>query len=140
MVSSLRNRLASAHAVASLLGTDSDGGKPVSWHWFQRGDPLPALALSLVTPGEGWTHDGPDGLDESRIRIDLRAEDPDTLEVLRLAVTEEMHRAVDVDDDWRFHEGERVADRSIDLGEQVGGKVLFAWQLEFMLLHEEISR
>lgn len=138
MKSALVDRLAADAAVAAIVAAAGDGEKAISWHGFQRGDGYPAIALAMISPGEEWTHEGPDGLNQAVVQFDLRANDADTLESLAEAVIAEMHGPVAVSG-WRFHEGMLEAERAVDLGEQDGGALLFHVQLDFMFYHEEIG-
>ena len=137
MEAALVVRLGENAPVAAIVATTSDSAKAISWEGFQRGDGYPAIALTMISPGEDWTHEGPDGLDRPRVRFDLRARDAVTLQTLVDAVKTLMRGGQDVSG-WRFHPAMLEANRTIDLGEQDGGAMLFQRQLEFLFFHEEI--
>ena len=138
MRAALIDRLALCSDLFELIAKDEQGWPAISWHWFQRGDPFPAIALSKISPGEEWTHDGPDGLDRPRVRFDLRGTDADQLELLSAALKAEMRIEREISG-WRFHPATLEADREIPLGEQDGGEALIQLQLEFMFYIEEID-
>lgn len=112
-------------------------GVQYSWFGFNRGERGPRVALTLISPGEEWTHDGPDGLCEPRVRFDVEGEDAVQITDLARAVIREMHCAADIDD-TRFHPAQLAADRTFDLDENDGGDPRFRRQLEFLFFHEEI--
>lgn len=132
MEEALVERLGAVSAISTRV-TDR-----ISFFGFQRGDTPNGIALSVVTPGEEWTHGGPDGLNEPRVRFDIRGNDADDVMAIKRAVITEMHQAADVDD-TRFHPASLEAEREIPLGEQPGGAGLLQWQLEFLFFHEEIE-
>jgi hypothetical protein len=137
MKADLAARLAADAAIAALVANGPDGEPAIGWYGFSRGDGYPAIALSTITPGEEWTHDGPDPIERPRVRFDLRATTPAVLESLGEAVKAAMRLGGD-QGDTRFHPATLEGDRPIDLGEQDGGEALFQLQLEFMFYHEEI--
>ncbi len=125
-----------AALVARLVAADTPAGDRVSWYGRARGDPLPAIVLLKVTPGEEWTHDGPDGLDRPRVRVDCYADSDVGAEALAEAVKTELHGAATVEG-VRFHPAMLDGDRDFDDSEQDGGEALFRTQLEFLFYHEE---
>lgn len=113
-------------------------GQRVSWFWFQRGDTGTRIALTMVSPGENWTHEGPDGLLHPRIQVDCRAETASAAVALARAVTAEMHQAADVAG-VRFHPAQKVGERFVDEGEQDGGLHFYRVSLDFLFYHETIA-
>lgn len=139
MEENLVTRLAADTAIDALIAKDGSSNPAISWFGFQRGDGYPAIALTQITPGEDWTHTGPDGLDRPRVRADIRATSADTAIALARAVISEMQTTPYVDTGTtRFHPAMLDAERHIDLGEQDGGQVLFQIQLEFLFFHQEL--
>ena len=137
MKADLVTRLAGDAAISAIVNTALDTEEAISWHGFQRGDNYPAIMLTMITPGEEWTHDGVDPIERPRVRFDIRGADADVLETLSVAIKAEMRGAADVSD-TRFHPAMLEAERTINLDEQDGGELLFQVQLEFMFYHEEI--
>lgn len=113
-------------------------GVQFSWFGFNRSERGPRIALTLVTPGEEWTHDGPDGLNDPRVRFDILGEDAAQITDLAHAVTREMHLEADVEG-IRFHPAQLGADRTLDPEESSGGEQRFQRQLEFLFYYEELS-
>ena len=116
------------------------------WDWYDRprlddddgGETIPAGSLTLVDPGEEWTHDGPDGLDEARVRFELWARDKATLVAAKRALRSEMHKPREVEG-WRFHEGSLELERTDkDDGDQ-GSDALFRVTMDYLFYHEEIT-
>ncbi len=128
----LVTRLTGASAISAIAGDR------VSWFWFQRGDTGGRIALTKVSPGESWTHDGPDGLPHPRVQIDCRADDADSALALSKAVIAEMHEAADVGT-VRFHPAALQREQMIDEGELEGGTRSFRVSLDFLFYHETIS-
>lgn len=128
-----RLRLALRH----LLAKDGFGLPAVSWFGPVRGDALPSLSLTKISPGRSWTHSGPDGLDRPRVQFDCRARSETEVVALARALTAEMERTVEAGG-WRFHEAEFDGERWISEGEQDGGQKLFRIQLDFLFFHERI--
>lgn len=60
METDLRTRLLGATAAAQR----------VSWVSRPQGKALPALTLTMVSPGRGYSHAGADALQESRVQVD----------------------------------------------------------------------
>lgn len=116
------------------------------WDWFDRPrvsdddprDTLPAGSLTSIDPGEEWTHDGPDGLDEARVRFELWARDKLTLVKCKRALRAEMHQSADVAG-WRFHPASLELER-FDTDEGEGdSETLFRVTMDYLFFHEEIS-
>lgn len=131
MQADLVTRLTGASAIAALCG------QRVSWFWRQRGDAVPAISLTLISPGREWTHAGPDGLDGPRVQFDLWARTFDQVTALKAAVLAEMEQLREAGG-TRFHEGWLESERWVSEGEQDGGEMLLRIALDFMFYHEEI--
>ena len=123
--------------VARVVAAATPAGDSVSFLDRQRGDPLPAITLLTITPGEDWNHAGPTGLDEPRVRFDCYADSDEGALALKRAVRAEMRQARETGG-VRFHPAELVAERWLPDGEQDGGQAVFRIQLEFQFFHEEI--
>lgn len=134
MEEALLARLRGATAIAAIVGDYVD--------WFDRARGSDqALRLTLVDPGEEWTHNGPDGLDDARVRIEAWARDKDTLMALKRAVRAEMRQPRDVGG-WRFHEAELALERSDtdeDNTDDGDSDVLFRVTMDFEFFHEELG-
>lgn len=112
-------------------------GDAVSWSGRVRGDTLPALVLTMVSPGRDWAHDGPTGEDESRIQFDSYAATVDGADALAQAVRDMMEVPATVGT-TRFEEGFLDAEQDFDEGEQDGGSPLFRISQDFIFLHSQI--
>jgi hypothetical protein len=115
------------------------------WDWYDRpriddaapGETIPAGSLTIIDPGEEWTHDGPDGLNEARVRFEIWSRDKATLVACKRLVIAEM-RQLRERRGWCFHEASLELERTdIDPGE-AGSEKLFRVTLDFLFLHEEL--
>lgn len=131
MEEALIARLSAAAAVAAVVGDR------ISWFGRIEGDPLPALTLLNISPGQSWTHSGPDGVDRPRVRFDCYAATDVEAIALKRAVIATMTAPVDIDG-WRFHPGMLGADRTIEEPQMAGGTDLFHQQIELQFYHEEL--
>ena len=68
MEEDLRALLLASSAVTALVGNR------VTWLARPQGSALPAIVLMRVGGAEGMTQDGPDGLEVSRVQIDVYAD------------------------------------------------------------------
>lgn len=50
-------------------------GLPVDWGWNAQGAGTPRVVLTMVSDVPNYTHDGPSGYVQSRVQIDVMAED-----------------------------------------------------------------
>lgn len=93
-----RARLLANATIASL-----SGGR-VSWGDRPTSTALPAAVLTKVSPGRGWTHEGPDPLVNPRVQIDLYGASFAQIGPIAAALQAEMERddAVTVGG-WTFH-------------------------------------
>lgn len=126
-------RLKAAAGIAALI----DGPKRISLFERVRDADLPALTVLVVSVEDGWSHEGPTGLDWKRVRIDCWAATRPAVVALARAVRAEMQEQRDRDG-VRFHPARRDAERSIDEGEQDGGSPLFRVSQDYTFYHEEI--
>jgi Protein of unknown function (DUF3168) len=122
------------NAVPAITGLTGDR---ISWFDRVRGDGLPALVLTQISPGREYTHDGPDELDRPRVRFDCWADDQVSAKALARAVLTTMESAADVGD-VRFWPAELQVARDLPEAEQDGGAALFRVQQEFLFFHETI--
>ncbi|MGX7926461.1 hypothetical protein ACWPMX_07795 [Tsuneonella sp. HG094] len=122
--------------VARLVAANTSAEDRISWFGRARGDGLPAVALTLVSPGEEWTHDGPDGLDRPRVRMDIYAATDLGALALGRELRAVMHGEATVAG-VRFHPARLEASRTLDGEEQDGGDPLFRLQHEYLFYHEE---
>lgn len=123
--------------VARLVAADTSADDRISWFGRARGDGVPAIELTLISPGEEWTHDGPDGIDEPRVRMDLYAASDVEAVALGREVRAEMqvHRTVG---GVLFHPARLDAARTLEAEEQDGGDPLFRIQQEYLFFHQEV--
>ena len=126
-------RLKQDAGVAALIS----GPNRISWFERIEGAALPALTLLAVSTDDGWSHDGPTGLDRARLRIDCWADTRTAAKALARAVRPVMEAGGD-QDGIRLHPARRVSERDFDEGEQDGGDALFRVSQEYQLYHEEI--
>lgn len=110
------------------------GGPSVTWSGRVRGDGVPAIVLTLVSPGRDYDHGGPTGEDESRVQIDSYGSTDDEAAALALAVRAMMEAPATVGG-TRFEEGFLDAEQDYDEGEQDGGSLLFRVSQDFIFLH-----
>jgi hypothetical protein len=122
--------------VARLVAAATPAGDRVSWFGRSRGDALPAAVLLLVSPGEEWTHDGPDGLPRPRVRIDCYAASDTGALALARAVKAVMQGEATMDG-VTFHPALLDAWRTLEAEEEDGGAPLFRIQTEFLFFYEE---
>lgn len=123
--------------VARLTAVATPAGDRVSWFERVRGDALPALTLTKVSPGREYTHDGPDGLDGPRVQIDSWAATPEDAAGLSRAVLPVMEAGADVGG-VRFHPAELVGETWLAEGEQDGGAPIYRVMQDFIFYHEEL--
>lgn len=136
MEEALLARLRGAAALVPLFGD--------RWDWFDRpridddnGEAtMPAGSLTAIDPGEEWTHDGPDGLDEARVRFELWATTKANLVACKRAVRAEMQQYRDVLG-WRFHPASLELER-FDTDDEEGSETLFRVSMDYLFYHEEI--
>lgn len=133
MEESLIARLKAASGAEVL----TEGPNRVTYFERVRGAGLPALSVMSISNTDGWTHDGPTGFDWVRVRIDEWATTRTGVIALKRVVRAEMQVAKTVDN-VRFQRAERLAERTIDEGEQEGGEPLFHVQQEFGFYYEEL--
>lgn len=119
-----------------LVAASTAAGDRVSWGNRARGDGLPALVLLMVSPGEEWTHDGPDGLNEPRIRVDCYARLDADADALAAEVKAEMAAAA-TGGGVVFHPASLEAERDLGDEDEAPGKPVYRVQLEFMFFYEE---
>lgn len=123
--------------VARLVAAGTTAADRISWFGRVRGDGLPAVELTLISPGEEWTHDGPDGLDRPRVRFDIYAATDVGAVALGRAIRAEMQGEATVGG-VLFHPARLEASRMLDAEEETGGDPLFRLQHEYLFYHEEI--
>ncbi len=80
MQEALRAKLLANSGVKALA-------REIVWDERNQDGPLPAIVLTLISPGREYTHDGWDGLNDSRVQVDVWAKTPaETLAVFRALV------------------------------------------------------
>lgn len=124
--------------VARLVAAATPAGERISWFGRQRGDALPAGVLFKVSPGEDWTHEGPDGLLHPRVQIDSYAATETDAAALSRAIHAEMQLQRTVGG-VTFYPAQLAGEQWIDEGEQDGGDPLFRVSQDFQFYHEETS-
>ncbi len=85
----LRTRLLGLPSLAAITGN-------VSWYDLPRGLWSAAVLLTEVSPGEGWTHDGPMTLLNPRVQFDCYAEAATDVRTLEGIIKDELQRLDDV--------------------------------------------
>lgn len=123
-------RLGADATIAGLCGVR------ISWFGRQRADVLPALALTKVSPGREYDHDGADGLDNPRVQVDCWTDDPDDLLALRDAVLAEMEASATTGG-TTFHPATLEGEGWDEEVNPDGGQRLFRARLDFRFFHEE---
>lgn len=124
-------RLAGVSSIAALVGDR------ISWFGRQRGDALPALMLSKISPGREWTHTGPDGLDRPRVQFDCWAAGDGDAAALARALRDALELSADVGT-TRFHPAMIDGEGWSDDGEQDGGAQLFRISQDYLFFHETL--
>lgn len=114
-----------------LLGAAGVPGATVSWFERPRGAGKWIL-LTPVSPGEEWTHDGPDGLGEPRVQIDCWATKSGDALALAAAVKAELQQLVAVTiGGWTFLPPASLELERFDTDDLAGGVKLFRVQQDF---------
>lgn len=123
--------------VARLVSLNTSAGERVSWGAPARGDAPPYTVLSDISTTEEWTHDGPDGLDQSLIQFDHYGATPEEAIALAREIKPEMQVEATVGG-VKFHPA-MLADKAgpTDEGEQDGGAPLWRVRHDFQFYHEE---
>ena len=137
MEAALIARLVGAAAVNAIVAKDVAGDEAISWFGRQPKDELPALTLTLVSPGREWTHSGPDNLDRPRVQIDCWADTSTEAAALALAVRAEMEQARD-QSGVRFHPAMLAGAQWADEEELDGGARIFRISQDWLFYYEEI--
>lgn len=114
--------------------------------WFERpglqadqtlADILPSITLTEVSVNREWTHDGPDGLDESRIQFDCWAAAPSAAETLSRLIMAEMENPLPITiSGWVFHSG-FLEFRRRNQERLAGGETIWSVQIDFSFYHKE---
>lgn len=130
----LRARLIAQPSIASKVAN----GSAVSLDERPASLGFPAVVLTLVSPGEEWTHDGPDGLNLARWQFDYFGLEVPALIALRDAVHAEMQQLRDVDG-VRFHEGMLLSSFATDPETLDGGQRVYRRLQEFEFYWESLS-
>lgn len=130
MEEALVARLVAATAITALVG------QRVSWFERQRGDALPALTLTKVSPGRDYAHDGADGCDGPRVQIDCWANTDSHALALRNALIAEMEQGAVVGG-VTFHPAQLELESWVGEETVDGGERLFRAILDFQFYHEE---
>lgn len=112
-------------------------GARVSWFDRQRGDALPAITLTLVSPGRDYHHGGADGLDGPRVQLDCWAGSASGALALRNAALAEMEAPATVGG-VRFTAGQLELEQAVGEDKQDGGQRLFRFLLDMQFYVEEI--
>lgn len=63
------------HLVGSVADPETGGTVEVNWVVHPQGVPLPAVVLNLIAGAEGYTQQGPDGLTQASVQVDVYALD-----------------------------------------------------------------
>jgi hypothetical protein len=79
MRAALRAKLLAHAPLAALVSV-------VAWDERPQQQKLPALVLTLVSPGRDYDHEGHDGLDEMRVQIDVWGAEPMAVAAIAAAI------------------------------------------------------
>lgn len=123
--------------VAWLVSAGTLAEDRVSWFQRVRGDAVPAITLSKISPGRDYTHDGPDELDLPRVQFDAWAETDE----LAVALARQIRPLIEgggISEGNLFHPGELVGELWAAEGEQDGGAQLYRAMQDFQFYHEEL--
>lgn len=137
MEEALLARLRGATTLEPLTGDRIDWYDRPRFDHDAQIDTLPAISLTPVSPGEEWTHDGPDGLDEARVRFECWGRTKAEAVAVKRALRTEMHALRDVSG-WRFHPASLETARGERDDGNDGDVPLFRETLDFLFYHEEL--
>lgn len=132
MEEALLARLAGAGPIAAIISERID--------WFDRPHGgASAITLTKVDAGREWTHDGPDRLDEPRVRFELWSPTKAGVAALARAVATEMEQPRDVDG-VRFHPAALDLERWDQPTDLAGGETLFRVIQDWTFFFEELDQ
>jgi hypothetical protein len=131
MQEALRTRLLADAGLKRLV-------REVVWDERNQDGPLPAIVLTLISPGREYDHDGWDGLNDSRVQTDVWGKTPAEC----LAVSRALSSAIEPEmtiDSWilgpAFLEDEGGG-QSEDLG---GGAKIFRRRSDWMIMNRPVA-
>lgn len=118
----------------------------IAWGERRRTSPsFPALVLTLVSPGRGWTHGGPHGLDQARMQFDCYALDAVTARALAAALQAEMELggeevpfAPKTVGGTVFHPGMLDAHRTFEAEALSNDARAYRESMDFLFYHEQV--
>ena len=140
MEEALIARLNGAATINTITGDGVPGPagrQAISWFDRQRGDPLPGITLSKISPVREYDHSGPDRLDRPRVQIDCYARTSAAAAALHRAVRAEMEAGADVAG-IRFHPAQLDGEGWTFDGEEDGGEPLYRASQDFLFYFEEL--
>lgn len=123
-------------ALAARL-TAALGDARVSSFGPNRGDAYPKTVFNEISPGEEWTHEGPNSIARPRVQMDHYGRTRSEVTARARAAKAEMRVAATVAG-VRFEPAQCDGERWIDEGEQDGGQPLFRISQDFLFYFEEI--
>ena len=131
MQEALRAKLLADAGLKALVGE-------IVWDERNQNGPLPAIVLTLISPGRDYTHDGWDGLDDSRVQADVWARTP----AAALAVFRALAPAIEPETEilgWMIGPAFLEDDgggQSEDLG---GGAKIFRRRSDWMIMNRPVA-
>lgn len=110
--------------------------------WFEAarswGGTYPQLVLQEISPGRGYTHSGPDGLDGPRVQFDIYAESGTSIEAVEAALLAEMEQAAVEVGSTRFFFGFLEGRRMLDPADLGNNRRIQRMSMDFQFFHEAI--
>lgn len=126
MEEALVARLLAAASVTALVGAR------VTWGERPQREGLPALTLSVVSPGRGYTHGGADSLGNPRVQADAWGRSYLEAKSLARATRDAMEPAA-TQGSVRFGPSQLDAERDLGPEDVGGGMKVFRVSLDFIL-------
>lgn len=133
MEEALVSRLRSTAAIIAIAGTFN--GRPAI-DWMERGSDdaaaFPAAILSVIGAGKSYDHDGPDGLQNRRVRVECFGRTYGPAKQLSRAIIEELEASKTVGG-VRFHRGRVTFERDMDPEDLGGGIKIFRTIIDLII-------
>lgn len=121
------------------LLTRLDGLGGAAADWFDRPSVFPAIIMTKIDAGREWTHDGPDGLDEPRVRFECWALMKAEAGALARALRGEMEQPRVVGG-TQFHEGVLELEAWDKVDDLPGGATAFRIIHDYSFFHEGVAQ
>ena len=135
MTSDLRTRLLSVAAIAAAVeGRIARFERP---RGLNNAPEFPAVRLTLQSPGRGYSHEGPVGLDRARVQIDVWAESAAAAEPLFVLIRNEMETPASVNAGaTRFHTAQLTSGGDTEPEDLADQKRVYRIRADFEFYHE----